>query len=458
MPGSYNRNKKIILFAGDLIIVVLSMYLSYLIRFSADINPFVKFTGASSFFIISCLLVFYVFDLYNINYNFKSTSFFLRFLSSICVVSLFMTVWSYFFLHWKIGRGLLILATTILMLFAYSWRLFFQYYNRAFITYRKKIAIVGAGDSGKTIYNLIQNSDLFETECFLDDNSTLGKMKIGNHEVIGDTNLLMEMAKAGKIESVVVAITNEKSVALLENLLQVKQLGIEIYDMPSLYEELAGKLPVGHLRSGWLVYTPFYGVKRSLYTTKIKRLCDIAICIAAGIIILPAIVITALAIKLDSKGPVLYRQKRVGLNARIYEIVKFRSMRSDAEANGAVWAMEKDNRITRIGWLIRKLRIDEIPQFWNVLKGEMSFVGPRPERPEFVEKLEKEIKFYGLRHSVTPGITGWAQVNYRYGASTEDARNKLQYDLFYIKNLSIYLDCQILLKTIRVVLFGEGAR
>jgi lipopolysaccharide/colanic/teichoic acid biosynthesis glycosyltransferase len=168
--------------------------------------------------------------------------------------------------------------------------------------------------------------------------------------------------------------------------------------------------------------------------------------------------VAALAIKLDSKGPILYRQQRVGTNNKLFEIVKLRSMRIDAEADGAVWANEQDARVTRVGRLIRKLRIDEIPQMWSVLKGEMSFIGPRPERPEFMDTLNGNIPYYYLRHSIRPGITGWAQVSYPYGASEHDAFEKLQYDLFYIKNLSPFLDFHILLKTVKTVLFRKGSR
>ena len=192
--------------------------------------------------------------------------------------------------------------------------------------------------------------------------------------------------------------------------------------------------------------------------TSIKGIIDSCLSLLSLLISVPIIIATAIAIKLDSNGPILYRQKRVGHNGKIFELIKFRSMSVDAEKDGAEWAQENDKRVTRVGKFIRRWRIDEIPQMWNVLKGEMSFIGPRPERLEFVEILQRETPSYALRHSVRPGITGWAQVNYPYGASKEDALEKLQYDLFYIKNLSIFLDMHILLKTIKIVLFGKGAR
>ncbi len=200
------------------------------------------------------------------------------------------------------------------------------------------------------------------------------------------------------------------------------------------------------------------GCKKSIYNIKVKRVLDIIFSLLGLLISLVITIPVAILIKLESKGPIFYRQKRVGLNNNIFECIKFRSMTVDAEKYGAIWASKNDSRVTRVGKIIRKLRIDEIPQMWNVLKGEMSFIGPRPERPEFVYQLEKKIPYYNLRHSVKPGITGWAQVCYPYGASEEDALEKLKYDLYYIKNLSLFLDFQILLKTAKVVLLGKGAR
>jgi exopolysaccharide biosynthesis polyprenyl glycosylphosphotransferase len=213
-----------------------------------------------------------------------------------------------------------------------------------------------------------------------------------------------------------------------------------------------------HLTEGRVAFTPFQGMKRNIYMSGIKGLIDKASSLLGLAASLPLMAVTAAAIRADSKGPVLYRQKRVGMNGGEFELLKFRSMRVDAESCGPRWAQQDDPRVTRVGRFIRKARIDEIPQLWNVLKGDMSLIGPRPERPEFVRLLNEEIPFYHLRHSVRPGITGWAQVNYRYGASKEDALEKLQYDLFYIKNLSAAIDLHILMRTVRVVLFGTGAR
>jgi sugar transferase (PEP-CTERM system associated) len=275
---------------------------------------------------------------------------------------------------------------------------------------------------------------------------------------MGASSLLVEMAERGEIDAAVIAITHRKSPELFQTMIKSKLKGVEICDMPSLYEEYTGKVPVMHITDGLVAYTPFQGMKKTMYMRRVKGLLDKALSLTGLTLSLPMMAVTAAAIKLDSRGPVLYRQRRVGLDGRTYELLKFRSMTADAETKGAQWARENDPRVTRVGRFIRKTRIDEIPQMWNVLNGQMSFIGPRPERPEFVSELNHEIPFYTMRHSVKPGITGWAQVNYRYGASKGDALEKLQYDLFYIKNLSALLDLHIILRTIRVVLFGTGAR
>jgi exopolysaccharide biosynthesis polyprenyl glycosylphosphotransferase len=210
------------------------------------------------------------------------------------------------------------------------------------------------------------------------------------------------------------------------------------------------------IRPSWLIFS---GRGRQARLSSIARaLVHRGVALVGGIVSLPIALLTAVLIKLESKGPVLYRQERVGRNGRPFTIMKFRSMRVDAEKDGPVWAQTSDDRTTRVGRVIRKMRVDEIPQFWNILKGEMNFVGPRPERPHFVKQLAEEIPFYEQRHLIPPGLTGWAQIKYPYGASIEDARQKLQYDLYYIKNQSLILDAMILFETVKTILFGRGGR
>jgi sugar transferase (PEP-CTERM system associated) len=257
---------------------------------------------------------------------------------------------------------------------------------------------------------------------------------------------------------VVLALEERRNAIPLADLLRVKTTGVHVIDFSSFLERETGRVDLDSLNPSWLIFSDGFSAGHRLSGIG-KRLFDIVVSAAILILTLPLILATAVAIRLESKGPAFFRQRRVGLYGESFEILKLRSMRQDAEVGGvAVWAQENDPRVTRIGAIIRKLRIDELPQTWSVLKGQMSFVGPRPERPQFVADLEARLPYYSERHMVKPGITGWAQINFPYGASVSDAREKLEYDLYYAKNYSPFLDVLILLQTVRVVLWPEGAR
>ena len=257
---------------------------------------------------------------------------------------------------------------------------------------------------------------------------------------------------------VVLAMEERRNALPLADLLRVKTTGVHVNDIASFIERETGRVDLATTNPSALIFSDGFSAGQRISKAG-KRLFDIVASLAVLIVGLPLAVLAGIAVKLDSRGPALYRQQRVGLYGEPYDIWKIRSMRTDAEVAGkAVWAAENDPRITRVGRIIRTLRIDELPQLWCVLKGEMSFVGPRPERPGFVDELERQLPFYAERHMVKPGLTGWAQINYPYGASVEDARVKLEYDLYYAKNYSPFLDLLILLQTVRVVLWPEGAR
>jgi sugar transferase (PEP-CTERM system associated) len=258
------------------------------------------------------------------------------------------------------------------------------------------------------------------------------------------------------VDRIIVALDERRGKFPLEQLLYCRLKGIRVDDGVAFTEQMAGKLSVENLHPSFLIFSD--GFKRSAILKKLKRGLDILGSVLGLTVSIPVSLIVSIAIKLDSMGPILYRQERVGKDGEIFLLLKFRSMYTDAEENGPVWARVDDERITRVGRIIRKLRLDEIPQMLNVLKGDMSFVGPRPERPFFVDTLLNEIPFYSERHVIKPGITGWAQIRYRYGASKEDALQKLKYDLYYIKHMSTILDLIIILETIKIVLVGKGAR
>ena len=257
---------------------------------------------------------------------------------------------------------------------------------------------------------------------------------------------------------VVLALEERRNALPLNDLLRIKTTGVEVHDFSSFLERETGRVDLDSLNPSWLIFSDGFSAGRRLSSWG-KRLFDVAVSLAGLVLFAPLILIAGIAVKLESKGPVFYRQRRVGLYGETFDVIKLRSMRTDAEVGGkAVWAQKDDPRVTRVGRFIRQTRIDELPQVWSVLKGEMSFVGPRPERPQFVADLEDRLPYYAERHVVKPGITGWAQINYPYGASIEDAREKLEFDLYYAKNYTPFLDLLILLQTARVVIWPEGAR
>jgi len=286
------------------------------------------------------------------------------------------------------------------------------------------------------------------TEKILEKSSTL--------EILGDYSEIPALCRKEQVDRIIVAIDERRGKFPVEQLLLCRLKGIRVDDGMTFTEELAGKLSVENLRPSSLIFSD--GFKRSSILKRIKRGFDVVLSTVGIVVTMPVILMISAAIKLDSPGPVLYKQERVGKDGKLFGLLKFRSMHQDAEENGPVWADVGDDRATRVGKVIRKMRLDEIPQMINVLKGEMSFVGPRPERPYFVEQLRKELPYYYQRHTLKPGITGWAQIKYPYGASKEDALEKLKYDFYYIKHISLIFDLTIIMETIKTVLLGRGAR
>lgn len=327
--------------------------------------------------------------------------------------------------------------------------------------FKRRILILGAGKRAQRIKVLEGNAGAgFLVVGYI----AMAANKNTNKNVIPEAinrdaifNLADFVVKMGASE-VVLALEERRNAIPLEDLLRIKTTGVHVNDMSSFIERETGRVDLDSVNPSWLIFSDGFSSGRRLSGIA-KRLFDITASSLLLFLTAPVIMLFALLVKMESKGPAFFRQERVGLYGQTYFVNKIRSMKQDAEIDGkAKWAEENDPRITRIGKFIRAVRIDELPQTWNVLKGEMSFVGPRPERPEFVSGLEEKLSYYAERHMVKPGITGWAQVNYPYGASLEDARHKLEYDLYYAKNYTPFLDILILLQTIRVVLWPEGAR
>jgi exopolysaccharide biosynthesis polyprenyl glycosylphosphotransferase len=323
---------------------------------------------------------------------------------------------------------------------------------------KKPVLIVGAGDTGQAIYNLLSSpASPYTVKGFVDDDAASA---VGSRQkIVGATDRVAEAAGDVGAAAVILAIPKDRSPMLTRSVLQARLQGAVIEEMADVYERLTRRVPVAHIQDEWLLSAAGFNILYKGYIREFKRFLDLSM---AGFLLLlaaPVIALVALLIHFDSAGPVFYTQERVGKNGKAFKVYKFRSMRVDAESRGgAQWAAGDDPRVTGVGKWLRLYRIDELPQLWNVVRGDMSLVGPRPERPEFVRLLEQRIPYYSLRHYVTPGITGWAQVSFRYGASAEDAMTKLEADVYYIKNMSLLLDLKILLKTIGVVFLAQGSR
>jgi sugar transferase (PEP-CTERM system associated) len=323
--------------------------------------------------------------------------------------------------------------------------------------YRTRLLILGTGKLAKELAEVLiaNRRHGYRVVGFLDRNPA----RVGeslNPGIIGAYDQLFEIVERHRIQTIAVCLEDRRGEMPVETLLDFKTLGLQVVDGHTLYEEATGRMSIDLVRPSAMIFST--GFRRRKVLMGLKRLLDCLASITGLIVLSPLWTVVALLIKLDSRGPVFYKQTRIGRMGLPYTLWKFRSMRLGAEENGVQWAVEDDPRITRLGRWLRKWRIDELPQLINVLKGEMSLVGPRPERPVFVNELRGTIPYYDLRHTVRPGITGWAQTGFRYGSSIEDAHVKLQYDLYYIKNLSLLLDSRIFLRTIRVVLIGAGAR
>ena len=274
--------------------------------------------------------------------------------------------------------------------------------------------------------------------------------------IIGEFKQISSICRTCQIDRVIVALDERRGSLPMDELLKCRLKGIHVDDGVSFSESLSGKLSVEKLPPSSIIFSN--GFRGVVVYRGIKRTIDLLASLVGLIVFLPLCLLVALAIKLDSRGPVFYRQERVGQDGRLFSLIKFRSMTVDAEKDGPVWAVVNDQRVTRVGRWLRKLRLDEITQLINVIRGEMSIVGPRPERPFFVRKLERVIPFYAHRHAVKPGITGWAQILYPYGATQEDAQEKLKYDLYYIKHMSPIMDLRIISETVKIVLLGRGSR
>lgn len=411
--------------------------------------------GVATFF---CLAGFYLFDLYDFIVMHDRRELVLRLVQALGLAWIALALCFYFYPGLMLGRSVSLIALPLALGLMVTWRVLIHWFL-GHPDIGERVLIVGSGDSAIEIAREVLNRPDagYRIVGFVGtDSEQLGRSLI-NPRVIGLTEHLDEVVASANVDRIIVAMGERRGQFPTDRLLQLSLAGhVSIEEGASFYERVTGRVSLSMIRPSWLIFTgPGRKAKlASLSRTLVHRLAALI----GALLSLPIVIVTAILIKLDSRGPVFYKQERVGKNGKTFTLIKFRSMRVDAEQDGPVWASKGDDRTTRVGRVMRKIRVDEIPQFWNILRGEMSFVGPRPERPHFVAQLAQEIPYYEQRHLIAPGLTGWAQIKYPYGASIEDARQKLQYDLFYIKNYSLVFDAIILFETIKIILFGRGAQ
>jgi sugar transferase (PEP-CTERM system associated) len=446
-----------LLIFGDLLFITLAHFIASWIRFGQPINIISLYTQTFTITIVIYPVALYVFDLYNISRLFRSWETAYRSALAIILGGTLSIFIFYLIPHGPYGRGIMAVQMGVTWIFLNGLRWFYGVMFQSTMT-KIPALILGAGFTGRAVYELLKSSFApYEIRGFVDDDPAKQGLSM-SPAVLGTCDQLETIAGEIGATTAIMAIPRNRPARLIRSILNARLHGMDVRDTPDVFEQLTGRIPVEHIADQWLLFAEGFSILHKEYVQKLKRLIDLVVSAFVLVLTGPLVGLVTLAIRLESPGPVLYGQERVGKGQRTFTIYKFRSMRHNAEVSGAKWATEKDPRVTRVGRWLRLTHIDELPQIWNIFKGDMSFVGPRPERPEFVRILEKEIPYYFVRHSVSPGLTGWAQINYQYGASVEDALRKLEFDLYYVKNMSIFLDLKIILRTMGVVILRDGAR
>ena len=386
--------------------------------------------------IVSALIAYYIANVYNV----ATSKYKLKDMTTVIVINGILMTVTTFSKIFTFYEGIILFG--IITIFQIA----FRYIVIMGVVEKESVVFVGENDYTQDLLESVKKDGqyVFVTSLNNTDMKALGKE-------------ILELYNTKKFD-VLVDFTDKLlgDPKLTGKLLQYKLEGLQYYNYLEFYETYENKLPISHLSPKWFLENTGFEIYHNNFNLKAKRLLDLFFAMLIGIFAAPVIILAAIIVKLESKGPIFFIQERIGEGNKKFNIVKFRSMTTDAEKDGPQWASKNDNRVTKFGKIMRATRIDELPQLWNVLRGEMSFVGPRPEREFFIQPLEKEIPYYNLRHTVKPGLTGWAQVMYPYGASVEDAYRKLQYDLYYIKHHSIPFDVKVLLKTVTIVIFGKG--
>jgi sugar transferase (PEP-CTERM system associated) len=446
------------LIACETALIFAAILLAAFVRLGDDPISFLGEGGHKALLITGVtLLCLYFADLYDYRVITERRELFVRAVQALGGTSLILAVLYYWFPELVVGRGVFAIAAVFVVTLVFGWRIVFEWANRQ-VGPRERLLLVGTNDSAiRLARELHERKDLgVEIVGFVDADPTRLGAPVFNPGVIGTIEDIPAIVRARAVDHVVVSLSDARGKLPMDKLLEMKLDGVSFDHLTSIYEQYTGKIAVDNLRPSWLIFSD--GFRKTAMLRASKRALDISVAAVGLVVATPLLLLIAAAIKLSSPGPALYHQRRVGQHGRVFWLHKFRSMQHEAEKDtGAVWAKRDDSRVTWLGRLLRHSRLDELPQLWNVLCGHMSIVGPRPERPEFVASLKQGIPFYGQRHVVRPGLTGWAQVRYTYAASVEDALAKLQYDLFYIKHMSLPFDLFIMVKTIKTVLMGRGA-
>ena len=464
--GSHPSFRAVLLIGCEAALILGAIAVAVWLRFGDDTpNLLFEQHGLLKALLIAsvCQFCLYYADLYDLRATADRRELFVRTLQALGAASL--VVAAFYFLFPALvfgggrGRGVSVIAAMLVIFVTIGWRMAFVW-GTTLVRPRERLLIVGTNDAAISLARELHDrrAELGVVIVgFVDPDPSKVGQSLLNHGVIGGVDDIPELVHNLDVDRVVVSLTDARGKLSMERLLEMRMAGVKFAQLPSVYEEYTGKIAVDNLRPSWLIFSD--GFARVSESGGFKRIIDMAGAAVLLVLAQPVMIVAGLAIKATSPGPILYNQQRVGMNGKVFTIHKFRSMRADAEATtGAVWATPgRDPRVTRVGAFLRRSRIDELPQLWNVLRGDMSLVGPRPERPEFVSQLTEQIPFYGQRHAVRPGLTGWAQVRYAYGASVEDAMEKLQYNLYYIKNRSIALDVYIIFETLKTVVTRSGS-
>jgi sugar transferase (PEP-CTERM system associated) len=451
----YVSTRSLTVFAGELLLIFGSVALAAAFQ---DTPNLAANLWKIALVTLICQLCLYYNDFYDLTLVHSSRELVVRLLQAAGTASIILAALYSVAPDLMIGNGIFVSALFVFLFAILAWRLAFNSLTGSLKLDEERVLFVGTGEVARKVARQIldQHEFAYRVIGFIDDDASRIGERIVNPAIVGTPADIDRLIAEHHVDRIVVGLSDRRGKLPVEELLRAKMAGIRVEDATTTYERVTGKILIDDLRPSWLIFSDGFRVSR--VTRLMKRTIDLALSLMLAIVTLPLMLLTALLVLLEDGRPILYCQERVGENGRTFVLSKFRSMRKDAEKGGKpIWATDGDDRITRVGRLIRKTRLDELPQLWNVVRGDMSFVGPRPERPFFVEQLSQQIPFYQQRHAVKPGLTGWAQVKYRYGSSLEDAMEKLRYDLYYIKHLSVFFDLTIVFDTVKVVLFRKGA-